>query len=670
MKRLLCCLLAISATICNAQESTDSLELIIKQNQRDVPTARALNTLAHRYSRTDPSLSVNYALRGLEISRETGHDLSQSASLSTLTTFYQNAGNKDSASYYLELLEKLAENATGIEGYVVKTNYNSTAGLYHKKNGNIKKALPYFKASIQYAEKADRKIAVAGQSLNLANTFLSLGQYQDALEYYFQALDKFEQLNHIEGQSFCHQGIGNSFLELKQYEKAETYLRKSFEIKKRSGDTKGMVVSYKSLGELAASTNDFNSAIQNFTKALEHARTLKLAVEERTIAFALGKAYKELKDNTRAEKFLQLSKEMAETGGDELTASAADMELAAMRTSNIETDSTETVLRKNLQKLETIGYTDQTLSAYQHLAKFYAEQGDYRNAFEAKEHYYKLRDSLKGNELLVMLNSLEEKYNSEKKEKEIAELKRDQAIADAQIREQKWMQSALVGLLALSALIGFLIWNRYKLVNKVKRQAELEQVRNNIARDLHDDIGSTLSSINILSKVMLNSPEAVNAEGLKKINQHSGNIMESMGDIVWAINPSNDTVEKLVARMKEFVAGILEPLNINYSFNVDRNLLEMKIDPARKKDLFLIVKESVNNAAKYSECSTVNISFTQLQKMISLKISDDGKGMTASTTGGNGISNIRSRAAALLGEAVIKTAPGEGTEVLVSFPIT
>ncbi len=670
VKNALTILLLFLCAVSTAQENSDSLEAIVKKNMRDVPTAQAFNLLASRHARKNPALSKEYAYRAMLIGNDLGHELTQSASLSIFISYYQNLGKVDSAGYYLEMLRSLAEKAAGADHETVKGNYYSAAGLFYKRTGKLKEALPFFKKSAYYSERRDNKVALAGQFLNIANIYLNLSNFREALDYYFKALDKFETLGHREGQSFCLQGIGNSFAELKQYEKASDYLKKSFAIKQELGDKKGLVTAYKSMGELDSRQMNFKNAIKNFQKAFEQARALQLTNEESSISFALGKAFKALNDTVKARQYLVQSRQLAELAGDDLTKSSADMELITMRKSLNQNDSAETALKGTVEKLESIGYGSQTLSAYLHLADFYRDKGNYKKAYEAKQSYYDLRDSLKGNELTVMLNNLEEKYQSEKKEKEIAQLKRDQVISDALLREKTLMQYGLVALFLVAAIVGSLIWNRYKLINQAKRRAELEKVRNDIARDLHDDIGSTLSSINILSKVMLDSSNEKDTNGLKKIKEHSGSIMESMGDIVWAINPSNDTIDKLVSRMKEFASEILDPLNISYAFNIDASISQLKIDPARKKDIFLIVKEAINNAAKYSGCDRIDISIGHSQKNIILRIADNGVGMDVVNRSGNGLSNIESRAKALSGQADFKSSQNQGTEILVTFTLT
>ncbi len=670
MKKLLTLIFVLISIISVAQEDTDSLEAIVRKNGRDVPTARALNLLSSKYARTDPARSLNYAFRAYALAKETGHELTESASLSIFVSHYQNAGIEDSASYYLASLENLASRASGNESDIVKGNYHSTAGLYYKRKGNVKQALPHFRSSIALTDRAGRKLSVAGQSLNLANTYQSLGMYKEALEFYFKALERFEALGNKEGLSYCHQGIGNAFIKLKQFDKAKVYIQKSFELKKGTGDKKGLVTAYVSMGHLASETLEHKKAISYFKLALDHAHALNLVSEERDILFNIGKVYGYLNDRANAEKYILQSKKLAEDAGDEVTRSAAEMELISLRKQVEKKDSSEGQLHQSIARLENMGDADQTLSGYLHLAQFYADKGDFKKAYDAKHEYYTLRDSLKGNEMMMMLRDMEARFNTERKEREIAELKRDQVIAEAKLKEQKAMQYGMIAVFAVAALIGFLLWNRYKLIARSRRQAELEQVRNNIARDLHDDIGSTLSSINILSKVMLDSADTVNLGGLQKIKEHSGNIMDSMGDIVWAINPVNDTFEKLSARMKEFASEILEPLSIRYSFNIDPALNRLRLDPAKKKDIFLIFKESVNNAAKYSGCSRIDISISQSNKRITIDITDDGKGFNASGRNGNGLNNIRARAGSLSGNAEITSEQGKGTRVYVDLPVT
>jgi len=144
---------------------------------------------------------------------------------------------------------------------------------------------------------------------------------------------------------------------------------------------------------------------------------------------------------------------------------------------------------------------------------------------------------------------------------------------------------------------------------KLTRNFVEEGLRKKIARDLHDDIGSTLSSINILSKVALqqsNIQEHLKNQ-LTSIKDYSLHIMESMGDMVWAINPENDSIESLISKMKEWAAEICEPREVQLYFESSAGIENIKLDTEKRKHFFLIFKEAINNAIKYSQCKNIHV---------------------------------------------------------------
>ena len=207
---------------------------------------------------------------------------------------------------------------------------------------------------------------------------------------------------------------------------------------------------------------------------------------------------------------------------------------------------------------------------------------------------------------------------------------------------------------------------------RISKYLTEEKLRSKIAKDLHDDMGSTLSSINIISKMVLQNNEhnEIAKDYLSKIKDNSGRMLESMSDIVWAINPVNDTLEKVILRMKEFTAEILEPLNINYSFNENGDLSAVELNLNQRKDFFLIFKEAINNAAKYSGCTEVSIELTKKDAFLTLVVHDNGKGFDKTIiNSGNGLQNMHSRALAMKAEFQINTQSGGGVTVILSLPL-
>lgn len=200
-----------------------------------------------------------------------------------------------------------------------------------------------------------------------------------------------------------------------------------------------------------------------------------------------------------------------------------------------------------------------------------------------------------------------------------------------------------------------------------------ERLRTKIARDLHDEMGSTLTSINVLSKVAMQSG-SLNSDVIKylqKIKDNSGIMMESMSDIVWAINPSNDSIEKVFLRMKEFAAEMLEPAKINYYFKVEGSLGKSILNLEERKDLYMIFKEAINNAVKYSEATEINISLTLHNNILQLQVTDNGKGFnSANNYNGNGLKNMNSRALAMGATLTIHSIENAGTTILLRKGIT
>lgn len=232
---------------------------------------------------------------------------------------------------------------------------------------------------------------------------------------------------------------------------------------------------------------------------------------------------------------------------------------------------------------------------------------------------------------------------------------------------QSWWFITLMVLL-LAGLI-YLV-HRFRL----NRLLEMEKVRTRIARDLHDDMGSTLSTINILSemaKMKVNKDSGKTAEYLNKISDNSSRMMEAMDDIVWSINPMNDSMQRITARMREFATGVLEARNIEFSFRVDDQVSELKLNMEERRDLFLVFKEAVNNLAKYSQCKNAWIELRIRQDKLVMKIQDDGIGFDpGKADSGNGLNNMNKRAQSLKGKLAIESTPDRGSTVLLAIPLT
>lgn len=229
-----------------------------------------------------------------------------------------------------------------------------------------------------------------------------------------------------------------------------------------------------------------------------------------------------------------------------------------------------------------------------------------------------------------------------------------------------WWFRTLIGALVLGIII--LIYRLH-----INRLLAVINLRNRVARDLHDDMGSTLSTINILSsmaKTKLVTDPVKSSEYISKISDNSHRMMEAMDDIVWSIKPQNDSMEKVIARMREFANNVLEAKNIDFTFEVEEEVHKIKLPMDARRNFFLIYKEAVNNLAKYSKTATASITFSISKGKLNLRIEDYGTGFDSENSdNGNGLGNMKKRAEQMSGKLKIVSNEGEGTTVLLCIPI-
>jgi signal transduction histidine kinase len=244
---------------------------------------------------------------------------------------------------------------------------------------------------------------------------------------------------------------------------------------------------------------------------------------------------------------------------------------------------------------------------------------------------------------------------------EVAEANRQEARANT------WLYFALAGLLLMGGM--FFIYRHYS-----QQKLKLAALRNTISQDLHDDVGATLSSLHIYSsladKMVEENPEKAK-DLLKKITANTLNVMDNMGDIIWAMKPVTDNGENLEAKIKNYGINLLNGQDIACTYHIAPQAANLVKNMNARKHILLIVKEALNNIAKYSKATTASISLAMDGNAIVLTISDDGIGFDpVAVKKGNGLQNMQDRCAALKGRCSIQSEPGKGCSIIGRLPLT
>ncbi|HEY9048653.1 MAG TPA: two-component regulator propeller domain-containing protein [Ohtaekwangia sp.] len=218
---------------------------------------------------------------------------------------------------------------------------------------------------------------------------------------------------------------------------------------------------------------------------------------------------------------------------------------------------------------------------------------------------------------------------------------------------QTWWFTALVILVSLAIMYAI---HRYRLEQSLK----VERLRNKIASDLHDEVGSSLTRISIYSDLVQNgSEENESRTYLKGISDLSREVVTTMSDIVWSIDNRYDTLEAVILRMKDFATEVLQAKNIVFEFQASGIDNKKILDPALKQNIYLIFKEAINNIVKHAQASRVHVTLATERGEFRMTIHDNGKGVPANgSPKGNGLRNMKRRAEAIEGQFSIENKQG------------
>ncbi|WP_029038752.1 ligand-binding sensor domain-containing protein [Salinimicrobium xinjiangense] len=219
------------------------------------------------------------------------------------------------------------------------------------------------------------------------------------------------------------------------------------------------------------------------------------------------------------------------------------------------------------------------------------------------------------------------------------------------------------------ALISGALYIFYRY--RINQLLEVQRVKNNISADLHDDIGSRLTSIQFLSalsrKKWMNKEDT--SDCLMGIDEEVQASAEALNEIVWNIKMDDESLEDIVAKMRRYAGEALDPCEILYRVKIDTDFSRKKMKMQKRREIFLIYKELLNNVRKHARASKVKIKISIMENMFFLSVRDDGQGFDPSMdTSRNGLKNVGERVMKWNGKIRISSAQGQGSVVKIWLP--
>jgi signal transduction histidine kinase len=243
---------------------------------------------------------------------------------------------------------------------------------------------------------------------------------------------------------------------------------------------------------------------------------------------------------------------------------------------------------------------------------------------------------------------------------------------------QTWWFKVGVMSFGLAVILGIALTvqrRRYRLRMQVlERKHELERERTRIARDIHDQIGANLTKIGMQTSMLQRESNVRSASQplVQGVAESTREMVRAMDEIVWAIDPHNDTLENSINYLIQYTRGFLRPANIDYKLEVPVDLPDVPLTAEIRHSLFMAFKEALNNAVKHGHPRHMVITLTLGTRQMKLCVEDDGRGFTQETSlaDGDGLDNMRQRLVAVGGHCEIKSAPGKGARVIFELPLT
>lgn len=542
--------------------------------------------------------------------------------------------------------------------------------------------LGFFSCKEKYSAPAENIEAVATDSLAFQNYNKGIelaGKYEfeNALPYLLKSVDGFEKANNINSQVKALNRISLSYHDFGNYNKGIEYAylaKKVLDEHPQQANKNLYWYVYNNAGINYDDSKRPQQAIE------EHLKALPYAIDASDSSYSynnLGNTYKKLNRLDKAETYFKLALTNPHSYKD-------DYHFATVYSNMVDIER----LKKNYKQAQyyldsalhyaTISNSpEKLLDIYYYTYQLKSESGDHRSASGFLNKYVQLKDSLFTSEKNDALLHYQTKYETEKKEKQIAEQKL--------VSKQKNLWLILMTITMSAGLLFF--WYYRQKTNLEQKQLALEnqllqeqthskiqEQRLEISRELHDSLGSQLTFIKSVSDSLLNASEKsdnnLNAR-INTLSEFSENSIAELKNTIWALNSQQLNLSELKLKMLNFISSASEAkesMQFHFLFNIGR---DYQLSSRQAINLFRVFQEILNNTIKYAEAKDVFIDISQIEKNLTIKISDNGIGFNFEEAKKKsfGLTNIQNRIEELKGKFSVETSEGNGTTYLIKLEL-
>jgi signal transduction histidine kinase len=592
----------------------------------------------------------------------------------------------DSASACYIKMNALSQKINYISG-VLKYYANYTFIL--NQQGKFEESLKLNLESVDLAHRKGSKEQIAICLFNTGSSYNNMTKYDSAITYYLQAVKIFEELNLAFNTAVAYDNIGGIFSNIGQYEKGLEYHLKAFDKAKKVGDSTEIASAALNTGVQYSKLNKLKEAEQYLNTTLSIAKKIKSTYLLIQANLALAEVFLKENHTSKSISYAKLGLETAHS----INSKYSEIEALKILTRAYYLKKDMNAAIKCGEQAIALGKENNALldifKVYNIVSSAYAETGNYKAGYDNLMIAKNLEDSLNGKELTKEIEQLELNYQAEKKEKQILQLQ--------QIEKK---QQILIGGLALSIafilLTSFLVYKNYQqkrkllLANTTLQQQKINELeiekqllatqsilqgqedeRKRLAKDLHDGLGSILSSakfsFNNLKSDLTPSPK--NAAAFERSIAMLDQSIQELRRVAHNMMPETLVKFGLNTALQDFCNSINHANGVQITYQ-SFDLNDDFIPPNKSSAIYRIVQELVNNILKHANAKTALVQLVKKDNALSITVEDDGNGFDKAilqTNSGMGYLNLQNRVAYIHGKIDIQTNVNKGTSVNIEI---
>jgi signal transduction histidine kinase len=658
------------------RERIDSLNKILPSLQ-DSSRVDCLNELSGIYLENMPSERLENNLKIIDTAayyaelanREAEkinyiHGMAEGLSLKSKVVFnrYSNYAEAENLAREAIFLYRKTRNKKKLN----RTYYELGHALYAQSY--FEKAINNFDTSYDLSKKAGDSTYVFYSVTNSAYVYLESGDYKRAFEKVLELHQLLLTSNNAPWKAWELDLISTLYLCIEDFKTALVYDRQKYQIIKPHyyGDLMGSA-------ELFSLNHQFDSAkyYYQFIDTSNDLRALRMyLVSVGEYYFLQGKYDKALPNFLRGLSYHKQVNDRNQVMG-------TLVKLAKTYDSVHDYASAFKYAQEALAIAQQTGARQFIRDCYQILYSVYDYWQQTDSALSYHKKYVAIKDSITSAQVTAKLVA----YNFDQK---IELLNKEKEVKQVQFQKQSLLKNVLIGSIIILLLLAAIVIRNIilkrkneklslehklqvqQLESKLESQQALLSERLRISRELHDDIGSTLSGIVLYSHLAEDQSYTQKEDEVKNslniIQQSANDMVNKLNDIVWSINPEHNSLKNLMEKLEEYAAEMAKVKNIKVLAKVPENLPELQLPVETLHNIYLFCKEAINNAVKYSEASCLELNARHSNRLIEFTISDNGKGFDAERVKkGNGLMNMQKRAEEVGAKLCLKSVPLQGT---------